>query len=231
MEYNIKYQPSYAMLVVDLKENEGITGEAGAMTYMSPTIDVQTRRRERSILGTIGLSILGGQSLFVNDYVARGGPGQIGLAAAPVGDIRVMRVEPGRGFIVQKAAYLASTETIDLDVKWEGFTKGLFGQGLFMIKITGSGDLFINTFGAIDRHELQPGEELVVDNFHLVAFSDSCDYQVERIGGWKETILSGEGFITRTRGPGEVYIQTKNLREFVDWLWVLMSTRVNRRSR
>jgi len=38
MEYNIKYQPSYAMLVVDLKENEGITGEAGAMTYMSPTI-------------------------------------------------------------------------------------------------------------------------------------------------------------------------------------------------
>lgn len=231
MEYKIKYQPSYAMLVVDLKENEEITGEAGAMTYMSPTIDVQTRRRERSILGTIGLSILGGQSLFVNDYVARGGPGQIGLAAAPVGDIRVMNVEPGRGFIVQKAAYLASTETIDLDVKWEGFTKGLFGQGLFMIRITGSGDLFINTFGAIDRHELQPGEELVVDNFHLVAFSDSCDYQVERIGGWKETILSGEGFITRIRGPGEVYIQTKNLREFVDWLWVLMSARVNRRSR
>jgi uncharacterized protein (TIGR00266 family) len=231
MEYKIKYQPSYAMLVVDLKENEGITGEAGAMTYMSPTIDVQTRRRERSILGTIGLSILGGQSLFVNDYVAKGGPGQIGLAAAPVGDIQLMRVEPGKGFIVQKAAYLASTDTVDLDVKWEGFTKGLFGQGLFMIKITGSGDLFINTFGALDRHELEPGEELVVDNFHLVAFSDSCDYQVERIGGWKETILSGEGFITRIRGPGEVYIQTKNLREFVDWLWVLMSPRVNRRAR
>jgi uncharacterized protein (TIGR00266 family) len=231
MEYKIKYQPSYAMLVVDLQENERITGEAGAMTFMSPTIDVQTRRRERSILGTIGLSILGGQSLFVNDYVARGGPGQIGLAAAPVGDIQVMSVESGRGFIVQKAAYLASTEAVDLDVKWEGFTKGLFGQGLFMIRVTGRGDLFINTFGAIDRHELTPGEELVVDNFHLVAFSDSCDYKVERIWGWKETILSGEGFITRIRGPGEVYIQTKNLREFVDWLWVLMSPRVNRRAR
>jgi uncharacterized protein (TIGR00266 family) len=231
MEYKIKYQPSYAMLVVDLQENERITGEAGAMTFMSPTIDVQTRRRERSILGTIGLSILGGQSLFVNDYVARGGPGQIGLAAAPVGDIQVMSVESGRGFIVQKAAYLASTEAVDLDVKWEGFTKGLFGQGLFMIRVTGRGDLFINTFGAIDRHELKPGEELVVDNFHLVAFSDSCDYKVERIGGWKETILSGEGFITRIRGPGEVYIQTKNLREFVDWLWVLMSPRVQRSAR
>jgi len=231
MKYEIKYDPSYAMLVVDLEAGEKITGEAGAMTYMSPNVDVRTRRRERSILGTIGVSLFGRQSLFVNDYVATGGPGQIGLAAAPVGDIQVMRVEPGRGFIVQKAAYLASTGDIELDVKWEGFTKGLFGQGLFMIKVYGSGDLFINTFGAIDRHELGPGEELVVDNFHLVAFSDSCDYNVERIGGWKETILSGEGFITRIRGPGEVYLQTKNLREFVDWLWTLIQHRVSSKAR
>jgi uncharacterized protein (TIGR00266 family) len=231
MKYEIKYDPSYAMLVVDLEAGEKITGEAGAMTYMSSNIDVQTHRRERSILGTIGLSLLGGQSLFVNDYVATGGSGQLGLAAAPVGDIQVLKVEPGRGFIVQKAAYLASTEGIDLDVKWEGFTKGLFGQGLFMIMITGAGDLFINTFGAIDKHELGPGEEMVVDNFHLVAFSNSCDYKVQKIGGWKETILSGEGFITNIRGPGEVYIQTKNLREFVDWLWVLLSARVRSRSR
>jgi uncharacterized protein (TIGR00266 family) len=231
MKYEIKYEPSYAMLVVDLEASEKITGEAGAMTYMTPSIDVVTHRRERSILGTIGVSILGGQSLFVNDYVAKGGSGQVGLAAAPVGDIQVLRVEPGRGFIVQKAAYLASTDDVELDVKWEGFTKGVFGQGLFMIKVYGRGDLFVNTFGAIDRHELGPGEEMVVDNFHLVAFSDSCDYKVTRFGGWKETILSGEGFVTRIRGPGEVYIQTKNLREFVDWLWTLIQPRVQSRAR
>lgn len=231
MKYEIKYDPSYAMLVVDLEAGEKITGEAGAMTYMTPNIDVETHRRERSILGTIGLSILGGQSLFVNDYVAKGGPGQVALAAAPVGDVQVLRVEPSRGFIVQKAAYLASTDDIELDIKWEGFTKGLFGQGLFMIRVFGRGDLFVNTFGAIDRHELGPGEEMVVDNFHLVAFSDSCDYEVRKFGGWKETILSGEGFVTRIRGPGEVYIQTKNLREFVEWLWTLISPRVRSRSR
>jgi uncharacterized protein (TIGR00266 family) len=231
MKYQIKYEPSYAMLVVDLDAGEKITGEAGAMTYMTPSIDVETRQRKRSILGTIGLSVLGGQSLFVNDFVAKGKPGQIGLAAAPVGDIQVLRVESGSGFIVQKAAYLASTEDVDLDVKWEGFTRGLFGQGVFMVKVSGRGDLFINTFGAIDRHELGPGEEMVVDNFHLVAFSDSCNYEVRRFGGWKETILSGEGFVTRIRGPGEVYIQTKNLREFVDWLWTLMQPRVQSRAR
>ena len=231
MEYTVKYDPSYSMLVLKLEEGEKITGEAGAMTYMSPTIEVETRRRERSILGTIGLSILGRQSLFVNDYVARRGPGEIGLAAAPVGDIDILKVAPGKGYVIQKSSYLASTHNVDLDVKWEGFTKGIFGQGIFMIKVYGEGDLFINTFGAIDKHTLEAGEELIVDNFHLVAFSDSCNYEVQSIGGWKETILSGEGFITRIRGPGEVYIQTKNLREFVDWLWVLMSPRVNSRAR
>jgi uncharacterized protein (TIGR00266 family) len=231
MRYEIKYSPSYSMLVVDLEAGEKVTGEAGALTYMTPNIDVRTRLRERGILGSLGLKILGGQSLFVNDYIAEGRLGQVALVAAPVGDIQVLKVEPGRGYIVQKAAYLASTEDVELDVKWEGFTKGLFGQGLFMIKVYGKGDLFINTFGAIDRHELAAGEELVVDNFHLVCFSDSCDYKVTKFGGWKETILSGEGFITHIRGPGEVYIQTKNLREFVEWLWTLIEPRVRSRAR
>jgi uncharacterized protein (TIGR00266 family) len=231
MKYEIKYEPSYAMLVLDLEAGESIVGEAGAMTYMSPNIEVQTRMRERGILGTIGLTILGGQSFFVNDYVATGGPGQLALGAAPVGDIQVLKLEPGKGFIVQKASYLANTDNIELDVKWEGFEKGLFGQGLFMIKTYGRGDLFLNTFGALDRHELGPGEELVVDNFHLVAFSDSCDYDVRKFGGWKETILSGEGFVTHIRGPGEVYIQTKNLREFVDWIWTLLQFRMRNWSR
>jgi len=158
MRYEIKYSPSYSMLVVDLEAGEKVTGEAGAMTYMTPNIDVQTRMRERGILGSLGLKLLGGQSFFVNDYVAGDGTGQVGLVAAPVGDIQVLKVEPGRGYIIQKSAYIASTEGVELDVKWEGFTKGLFGQGLFMIKVYGSGDLFINTFGAIDTHKLEAGE-------------------------------------------------------------------------
>lgn len=231
MKYKIKYEPSYAMLVVDLEQGEKIVGEAGAMTYMTPNIDVETRTRERSLLGTIGLSIFGGQSLFVNDYVATRGPGQLGLGAAPVGDIQVLNVEPGKGFIIQKAAYLANSGDVELDVKWEGFSKGLFGQGLFMIRTYGNGELFMNTFGALDKHELGPGEEMVVDNFHLVAFSDSCEYEVRKFGGWKETILSGEGFVTHIKGPGDVYIQTKNLREFVDWIWTLLQFRVRTKAR
>ena len=219
------------MLVINLEQSEQITGEAGALTYMSPSMEVRTRRRESSILGTLATTLIGGQSFFVNDYIAVGGAGEIGLVAAPVGDITKLDIQPGKGYIIQKASYLASSQSVDLDVRWEGFTKGLFGQGIFMIKTTGQGDLFINTFGAIDKHELAPEQELIVDNFHLVGFSDSCSYHVERLGGWKETVFSGEGLVTRIRGPGEVYIQTKNLREFADWIWTLIGPRVQTRSR
>ncbi len=231
IEFDIKYRPSYSMLVAKLKPNQSITAEAGAMTYMSPSIQVQTRMREKSILGTLGLSILGRQSFFVNDYTAVGAPGEIGLVAAPVGDIDVLEVTPSKGYIIQKSAYVASGKNINLDIQWEGFTKGLFGQGLFMIKASGQGQLFINTFGALDRHSLAPGEKLTVDNFHLVAFEDTCSYRVMQFGGLKETILGGEGLVTEVTGPGEVLIQTKNLKEFVDWIWILLAPRIQTRAR
>ena len=231
MDYEIKYKPSYSMLVVKLEPNESVTAEAGALTYMQPNIEVKTRKREKSILGTLGLTLLGRQSFFVNDYKAKNSSGEVAFVSAPVGDIEILKVKPNEGFIIQSASYIASTQNVDLDIKWQGFTKGLFGQGLFMMKAKGEGELFINTFGAIDKHTLDQGKKLIVDNFHLVAFSDSCDYKVRKFGGLKSTLLGGEGLVTEIRGPGDVYIQTKNLREFVEWLWTLLGPKVKSRAR
>jgi uncharacterized protein (TIGR00266 family) len=231
VEYEIKYKPSYSMLVVQLNPGETITAESGSMTYMNPAIDVRTRRREQSILGSLGLKLIGRQSFWVNEYSAPHNTGEVAFVSAPVGDIETLEVKPNQGFIIQKAAYIASTQNVDLDIQWQGFTKGLFGQGLFMIKVTGNGKLFINTFGAIDKHTLKPDQTLVADNFHLVAFSDTCDYKVKKFGGLKETLLGGEGLVTEIKGPGDVYIQTKNLREFVEWLWTLLEPRVKARAR
>ncbi|MGA2308804.1 MAG: TIGR00266 family protein [Candidatus Bathyarchaeia archaeon] len=231
MRYEIKYKPSYSMLVVSLEQGETITAEAGAMTYMDPGIEVHTRKREKSLLGSLGLALVGRQSFWVNDYTATQGPGELGLVSAPVGDIEMLDIKPDQGYVMQKAAYVASTQSVDLDVQWEGFTKGLFGQGLFMIRVTGTGNLFINTFGAIDKHTLKAGQSMIVDNFHLVAFSSTCSYKVTKFGGLKETLLGGEGLVTNITGPGDIYIQTKNLKEFVDWLWTLLEPRVQSRAR
>ncbi|NLX50209.1 MAG: TIGR00266 family protein [Methanospirillum sp.] len=226
MQYEIRYRPASAMVVVRLEPGESITAEAGAMTYMSPTVRVSTRKRQNGLLGTIVTSVMGGQSFFVNDLAATETRAEVGLSAAPLGDIGVLEVRPDQGYVVQRSAFVASSQGTDLDVQWQGFSKGLFGNGLFMIRATGAGLLFVNAFGAIDRHALGPGERLVVDNFHLVAFSDTCRYEVRKFGGWKSTILSGEWFVTEIEGPGEVLVQTKSLRELADWLWTVLGPRV-----
>jgi uncharacterized protein (TIGR00266 family) len=232
MKYEIKYSPSYSLLEVSLEPNEVIVAEAGAMIYMTPQITVKTRKREsESLWRTIKTTVLGGESFFVNEYIAEKGPGKVGFAPAPVGDIQPLKVEAGRGLILQKSAYLASTEGVQLDTEWQGFKKGLFGQSLFMLKVSGEGQLFVNAFGAIDRHSLENGESLIVDNYHLVAFDDTCKYTVRKFGGLKSTILGGEGLVTEVQGPGEVYVQTKNMREFVDWLWELIYPRVESTAR
>lgn len=230
MDYEIRYKPAYSMVVLKLKDGEAAVGESGAMTYMTPNIEVRTRARS-GILGSLGLKLLGGQSFWVTDYIAKGGAGEVAFVSAPIGDIEHLQLDGSKGWIIRKESYVASSPTVDLDIKWEGFTRGLFGQGLFMIKATGTGDLFINTFGAIDKHVLAQGEQLIIDNFHIVAFSTTCTYKVERFGGLKETFLSGEGLVTRVTGPGEVYIQTKNPREFADWIWTLIEPRVQSRAR
>jgi uncharacterized protein (TIGR00266 family) len=231
MKYEIRYKPSYSLLVITLNPGESITAESGAMTYMQPTIAVKTQKREKSFWGSLSLALIGGQSFFVNEYSAAGGIGEAGFSAAPLGDVETLTVSEGHGFIIQKSSYIASQQGIELDIKWEGFSKGLFGQGLFMIRASGQGLLFINTFGAIDKHVLSSDEKLIVDNFHLVAFSDSCQYTVRKFGGLKETILGGEGLVTEITGPGEVYIQTKNIRELADWIWTIIEPRVQAKAR
>jgi len=231
LKYEIKYKPSFSLLTFYLEAKETVVAEAGALTYMSPNIEVKTRRREKSLLESLGLSFLGRQSFFVNEYTVINGFGELAFSSAPIGDIEVLKIKEGKGYIIQKSSYVASTKDIDLDLQWQGFTKGIFGQGLFMIKVRGEGELFINTFGALDKHYLKEGEKLIVDNFHLVAFSDTCDYKVKKFGGLKETLLGGEGLVTEVTGPGEVIIQTKNLSEFVDWIWSLLEPRVRGRAR
>ena len=227
MKYEIKYQPAYSLLEVNLEPNESIVAEAGAMVYMSRNIRVETRKREKkSLWKSLKTALLGAESFFVNEYFAENEAGKVGFVPAPVGDIKHLEVKPGKGLILQKSAYIASTSDVHLDTQWQGFTKGIFGQSLFMLKVSGQGDLFVNAFGAIDQHTLGEGEFLIVDNYHLVAFDDTCQYKVRKFGGLKSTILGGEGLVTEVQGPGEVYIQTKNIREFTDWLWELLHRRV-----
>lgn len=218
MQFQIIKEPM-ALLEVQMSAGEKITAESGAMVYMKGDIEVKTRTREGGFLKKIKVTALGGESFFVNDFVARGNC-SIGLTGPPIGDIVQLQVRQGAGYIVQSGSYVASTQGVLIDTQWQGFTKGLFGSEFFMLKVTGDGDLFANAYGGIVKKDLAAGERMLVDNYHLVAIGEQVRYNVIKVGGMKTTILGGEGLATECTGPGPVYFQTKNLRELVDLLGI-----------
>jgi uncharacterized protein (AIM24 family) len=58
------------------------------------------------------------------------------------------------------------------------------------------------------KKELRAGEVLKVDGC-IVGFTKDVDYDIEFIGGIKNSIFGGEGlFYATLRGPGTVYIQS-----------------------
>ena len=222
MHYQILKEPM-AILDIQMRSSEKITAESGAMVYMKGDIEIQTRTREGGFLKKIKVTALGGESFFVNDYIAHGDC-SIGLTGPPLGDIVRLDVDSGSGFIVQSGSYVASTQGVMLDTQWQGFTKGLFGSEFFMLKATGQGDLFLNAYGGIIHKQLAPGEKIMIDNYHLAALSNQATYRVTKVGGTKTMILGGEGLATEITGPGSLYFQTKNIREFIGML------RINQRT-
>ena len=78
---------------------------------------------------------------------------------------------------------------------------------------TQKGGVFLNAYGGVVQKELLAGEKIIIDNYHLVAFSENMSYRVTKFGGLKTTILGGEGLVTEITGPGTAYFQTKNLRQ------------------
>lgn len=218
MQYQILKEPM-AILEIQMNSGEKITAESGAMVYTKGDIEIKTRTREGGFFKKIKVTALGGESFFVNDYVAHGNC-SIGLTGPPIGDIVRVEVKPENGFIVQSGSYVASTPGVLLDTQWQGFTKGLFGSEFFMLKATGQGDMFLNAYGGIIHKQLAAGEKMMIDNYHLVALSDQATYRVTKVGGMKTTILGGEGLATEVMGPGSIYFQTKNLRELIDLLGI-----------
>jgi uncharacterized protein (TIGR00266 family) len=216
MHYKIIKEPM-ALLEVQMSAGERITAESGAMVYTMGDVEIKTKMREGGLFAKLKVTALGGESFFVNEFIAKGDC-SLGLTGPPIGDIVRLDIMQGNGFIVQAGAYVASTPGVAIDTQWQGFTKGLFGSEFFMLKATGQGDLFVNAYGGIVQKDLQAGERMTIDNYHLVALSEQARYQVIKVGGMKTTILGGEGLATEITGPGSVYFQTKNLREFVDLL-------------
>ncbi len=218
MRYEIRHQPAYALAIVTLDANERFRAEAGAMVSMSDSIRIETKTGG-GLGSVLKRSFLGGETLFVNDMVATRDNSHVTLAPALPGDIALVELQPGRDLLVQSGSYLASTPEVVVDTKFGGGRSFFSGEGLFLLKLSGTGVSFLSSYGAIEQIDLAAGESYVVDTGHMVAFDAGMGYEVRKAGNsWKTTLVGGEGLVCKITGPGRFYFQTRSPGGLLDWL-------------
>jgi uncharacterized protein (TIGR00266 family) len=166
--------------------------------------------------------MVGGESLFISEFTAKGKSGDLYISPGVPGDIQHYYLTGGKSLLVQSSGFVAAGPNVILDTQFQGLSKGFFsGESFFLVKATGEGDFWFSSFGAIIEIPVENG--YVVDTGYIVAFEDTLSYDVEIINGLsfknlKTSIFGGEGFVARFSGSGRLWIQSRNLLPFLNFL-------------
>ena len=220
IDYRI-YGEEMQYVEIELDAQEAVIAESGSFMMMDDGIKMDTifgdgSLKDKGFLGKIlgaGKRILTGESLFMtafyNDLI---GKRNVSFASPYPGKIvPIDLTEFGGKFICQKDAFLCAAKGVSVGVEFsKKLGRGLFGgEGFIMQKLEGDGMAFVHAGGTMAEKTLQPGETLRVDTGCIVGFTQDVDYDIEYVGGIKNSIFGGEGlFFAKLQGPGKVYVQS-----------------------
>ncbi|KAL7281416.1 hypothetical protein ACG7TL_004729 [Trametes sanguinea] len=209
-QFRIDHRDSNTMLYLRLQPGYEVKAKPGSMVAMDASV---------SIKGKFKFSV---KKMFTGGDMSESiftGPGEVMIAPEIWGDIVPIHLDGQTQWRVGRDAFLACTMGVSRQTKSQGLGKALFsGEGLFVYNVMGAGIMWVTSLGAIFSRTLQPGEQWIVDNGHLVAWT--AEYKVERInaGGLLSASHTDEGLVCRFTGPGVVYIQTRNPETLGDWI-------------
>lgn len=221
MKYQIKGEPM-PVVICQLEDGESVICESGAMSWMSPNLEMET---SGGGAGKVFGRMFSGEGMFQNRYTARKGTGMIAFASKFPGDIRAVEITRDSPVICQKGAFLASTEGVELSVAFQQkFSTGLFGgEGFIMQKLSGNGTAFIEIDGSTIEYNLEPGQQMLIDTGYLAMMDATVKMEIQKIKGLKNVMLGGEGlFNTLVTGPGRVVIQTMPISGFAAFIASLL---------
>ncbi len=206
---------------IELDPQETAIAEAGSFMMMDGGIQMETvfgdgSMPNQSLMGKLfsaGKRMLTGESLFMTTYTNIGqGKKRVSFASPYPGKIIPLDLqELGNRVICQKDAFLCAAKGVSIGIEFQKkLGTGLFGgEGFIMEKLEGDGFAFVHAGGHVTKRELQAGELLKIDTGCIVAFTRNVDYDIQFVGGIKNTLFGGEGvFFATLRGPGTVWIQT-----------------------
>jgi len=213
MRYKINGEPM-PVVICELDSGETMISESGAMSWMTPNMEMETTGGGA---GKVFGRLLSGENLFQNRYTAKNGPGMIAFASSFPGSIKAIDITPGSPIVVQKRAFLASTSGVELSVFFQKkLGAGFFGgEGFVMQKISGTGTAFVEIDGSVVEYDLAPGQQMVIDTGYLAMMDATVSMDIQQIKGVKNVLFGGESlFNTVVTGPGRILLQTMPMSNF-----------------
>lgn len=207
----------FSALKVELESGEILKAESGAMVSMDNHVEI-SGKSEGGLLGGLG-RMLAGETFFLQKLTTSSKNAEVILAPTMLGDIQELELK-NETWSVQKDGFFAGDDNIEVSTKMQNLAKGLFsGEGFFILKVSGSGKLFVSSFGSIIKVGIPADKEYIVDNHHLVAWPEKISMKIQKASkGWISSLKSGEGLVVKFTGPGSIYIQTRNSRGFGNWI-------------
>ena len=220
IDYKI-YGEEMQYVEIELDPNETAIAESGAFMMMDDGIQMATMfgdgsKPQQGLLGKLmsaGKRMLTGESLFMTAFTNTAqGKKRVSFASPYPGKIIALDLqELGGKIVAQKDAFLCAAKGVSIGIEFQRkLGTGLFGgEGFIMEKLEGDGMAFVHAGGHVFEKTLQPGELLRIDTGCLVAYTQTIDYDIQFVGGIKNTLFGGEGlFFATLRGPGKIWIQT-----------------------
>lgn len=176
-------------------------------------------KMEGGLVKGLKRSVLGGESLFITTATAGAQGGWIDLAPSLPGDIAVVTITPDTPLLIQKGSFLCAEQGVEIDTKFGGLKSMVGGEGAFLLRASGQGEVVLSTYGALDRFTLEPGQQVIVDTNHMVAFHESVAMELRKAAASGVTAMkSGEGFVFVFTGPGELMMQSRNPDDIVRYV-------------
>jgi uncharacterized protein (TIGR00266 family) len=212
METEIRNKPSFANIHMKLGPGDMVIAEADAMASMSSTIDIKTKW-SGGFTKAVLRRVFGSESMFVNVFSTES-EGELVLTQPFPGDIECLELK-GNTLYLQPGAFLACEPGVKLGVGWAGVRMLIAREGLFRLKVSGTGRVWFGAYGGIFEREI--GEEYVVDSGHLVAYEPSIKIRIGMAGGIFSSFFNGEGLVTKVTGPGRIYMQSRSFGGLAAW--------------
>jgi len=215
MECEIKYKPAFSAIFVTLEPGEKIVAEAGAMASMDSQVTIKTEL-SGDFFSALAKKFFGGESLFVNvfsnetkQYL------NLVLTQSVVGDINEIELH-SKDMYFQPGTYIASTPGVKMGVRWAGFNSWIAGEGLFKLRLSGKGKVYFGAYGGITKKAIDG--QFTVDTGHLVAYEPGIQMGIKLSNGLIGSLTSGEGFVNRLSGRGNIYLQSRSIGGLVGFL-------------